>query len=171
MGSSVASSDKSSVCFVMEIPGKQDSSEATSRRTDLGSPAPRSGLRRSLRQAAVVARHILDEENIEVEGGGERDVPEGDDKLVVGFREPEGEGSSPGEEEEQRAPRPLADWGSCNLKDSDVDKLVSDFHPPTLRYLYSASFKASFFSSKQLSELLCSPAEIRAPIPHSLLLL
>ncbi|KAL0395020.1 UNVERIFIED_CONTAM: hypothetical protein Slati_4468200 [Sesamum latifolium] len=60
----------------MEIPGDQDSSEATSRRTDLGPSAPRSGLRRCLRQAAVAARRLLGEKNIEVEGGGEKDMLE-----------------------------------------------------------------------------------------------
>ncbi|KAL0361701.1 UNVERIFIED_CONTAM: hypothetical protein Sradi_3854600 [Sesamum radiatum] len=99
MGSSVASSDESSVRFVMEIPGDQDPSEATSRCTDLGPSAPRSSLRRSLRQAAVAARRLLDEENIEVEGGGERHVPEEeeDNPLAAVLGEPEEEGSSPGE--------------------------------------------------------------------------
>ncbi|KAL0455610.1 UNVERIFIED_CONTAM: hypothetical protein Slati_0900200 [Sesamum latifolium] len=64
----MASSDESSVRFVMEIPGDQDPSEATSCLTDLGPPAPRSGLRWSLRQAAVAARRLMDEENIETEG-------------------------------------------------------------------------------------------------------
>ncbi|KAL0434708.1 UNVERIFIED_CONTAM: hypothetical protein Sradi_0178700 [Sesamum radiatum] len=79
MGSSIASSE-SSVRFVMEVSGDQDSSEATSRRMDFGPFAPRSGLRQSLRQAAVAARRLLDEENIGFEEGGERGVSkEGED--------------------------------------------------------------------------------------------
>ncbi|KAL0355475.1 UNVERIFIED_CONTAM: hypothetical protein Sradi_3994400 [Sesamum radiatum] len=56
----------------MEVPGDQDPSEATSRRADFGPFAPCSGLRRSLQQAAVTARHLLDEENIEIPEEGER---------------------------------------------------------------------------------------------------
>ncbi|KAL0431355.1 UNVERIFIED_CONTAM: hypothetical protein Sradi_0761500 [Sesamum radiatum] len=74
MGSSVASLDESSVRFVMEIPGDQDPLEATSRRTDLDPPVYRSGLRRSLRQAAVAARRLMDEEGVEAEGERERVV-------------------------------------------------------------------------------------------------
>ncbi|KAL0404659.1 UNVERIFIED_CONTAM: hypothetical protein Sradi_2106700 [Sesamum radiatum] len=95
----------------MEVPGDQDSSEATSRRVNFGPFAPRSSLRRSLRQVAVAARRLLDEENVEVEEGVERGVSEEweDGAQAVGLGELEGEGSSPGEEEEQRALRPLAD--------------------------------------------------------------
>ncbi|KAL0378942.1 UNVERIFIED_CONTAM: hypothetical protein Sradi_3199700 [Sesamum radiatum] len=71
MGSSLAYSDESSVRFVMEIPGDQDPSEATSRPIDLDPPMHRSGLKWSLRQAAVAARRLMDEENVEAEG--ERD--------------------------------------------------------------------------------------------------
>ncbi|KAL0454673.1 UNVERIFIED_CONTAM: hypothetical protein Slati_0806500 [Sesamum latifolium] len=71
MSSSIASSDESSVRVLMEVPGDQDPSEATSRRADFGPFAPRSGLKRSLRQAAVTAHHLLDEENVEVQGGRE----------------------------------------------------------------------------------------------------
>ncbi|KAL0427704.1 UNVERIFIED_CONTAM: hypothetical protein Slati_2945200 [Sesamum latifolium] len=70
MSSSVASSDESSVHVIMEVPGDQDPLEATFWRADFGPFAPRSGLRRSLRQAAVVARRLLDEENVEVNEGG-----------------------------------------------------------------------------------------------------
>ncbi|KAL0416431.1 UNVERIFIED_CONTAM: hypothetical protein Slati_3475000 [Sesamum latifolium] len=69
MSSSVASSDESSVRVLMEDPGDQDPSEATSRRADFGPFTPGSGLRRSLRQAAVTARRLLDEENVEVREG------------------------------------------------------------------------------------------------------
>ncbi|KAL0416315.1 UNVERIFIED_CONTAM: hypothetical protein Slati_3463400 [Sesamum latifolium] len=85
MGSSVVSSDESFVRFIMEIPGDQDPSEATSRRTDLGPPAPRSGLGQSLRQAAIAARCLLDEENIEAEQKRESDGPGGDDDMAVGL--------------------------------------------------------------------------------------
>ncbi|KAL0378473.1 UNVERIFIED_CONTAM: hypothetical protein Sradi_3152800 [Sesamum radiatum] len=66
----------------MEVPGDLDSSEATSLRTNFGPSPPRSGLRRSLRQAAVAARRLLDEKNIEAEEGGERGVSEeGEDDV------------------------------------------------------------------------------------------
>ncbi|KAL0394595.1 UNVERIFIED_CONTAM: hypothetical protein Slati_4425700, partial [Sesamum latifolium] len=120
-----------------EIPGDQDTSEATSRRTNLCPSAPRSGLRRSLRQAAIAAHCLLDEENIEVEEEKEGEVPRRDDDMILGLGEPEGEGSSPGEEEGQRAPRSLTDWGSCNLRDSNVDRLVSDFHIPPPFAIYT----------------------------------
>ncbi|KAL0445600.1 UNVERIFIED_CONTAM: hypothetical protein Slati_1687900 [Sesamum latifolium] len=105
MSSSVASSDESSVRVIMEVPGDKDPSEATSRRADFGPFAPRGGLRRSLQQAAVAARRLLDEENVEVQEGGERDVSKegGDGAQALGPGEPKGEGSSPREEEEQRA--------------------------------------------------------------------
>ncbi|KAL0416408.1 UNVERIFIED_CONTAM: hypothetical protein Slati_3472700 [Sesamum latifolium] len=74
MSSSVASLDESSVRVIMEVLGDQDPSEATSRRADFGPFAPRCGLRRSLRQALVTARHLLDEENVEVQERGERGV-------------------------------------------------------------------------------------------------
>ncbi|KAL0405126.1 UNVERIFIED_CONTAM: hypothetical protein Slati_3826500 [Sesamum latifolium] len=82
----------------MEIPGDQDTSEVTSRRTDLGPPAPRSGLRRSLRQPAVAAHRLLDEENIEVEEEREResDVPRGDDDMILGLGESEEKGPPQG---------------------------------------------------------------------------
>ncbi|KAL0427474.1 UNVERIFIED_CONTAM: hypothetical protein Slati_2922200 [Sesamum latifolium] len=78
--------------------------------------------------AAVAARCLMDEENVEAEGDRESGARERDDNVDVGLGDPEGEGSSPGEEEKQIAPRSLADWGSCNLWDLDVDRLVSDFH-------------------------------------------
>ncbi|KAL0406069.1 UNVERIFIED_CONTAM: hypothetical protein Slati_3920800 [Sesamum latifolium] len=53
----------------MEVPGDQDPSEATSRRGDFSPFSPRGGLRRSLRQAAVTAHRLLDEENVEVQEG------------------------------------------------------------------------------------------------------
>ncbi|KAL0454818.1 UNVERIFIED_CONTAM: hypothetical protein Slati_0821000 [Sesamum latifolium] len=138
MGSSIASSDKSSVHIVMEILVDQDPPEATSHCTDLGLSAPWSGLRRSLRQAAVAARRLLDEENIEDEGERESEGLEGDDGMIVGLGELEGEGSSPREEKEgQRAPRSPRDWGSCNLRDSYVDRLVSDFHIPPPFAIYT----------------------------------
>ncbi|KAL0400080.1 UNVERIFIED_CONTAM: UDP-glucose flavonoid 3-O-glucosyltransferase 6 [Sesamum radiatum] len=132
MGPSVAFSNDSSVRVIMKVPGDQDFLEATSHLADFGPFAPCSGLMRSLGQAAVAAHRLLDEENVGVEEGGERGVfEEGEDGAqVVSLGVPEGEGSSPGEEEEQRAARPLVDWGSCNLKDSDVDKLASEFHIP-----------------------------------------
>ncbi|KAL0448072.1 UNVERIFIED_CONTAM: hypothetical protein Slati_1935100 [Sesamum latifolium] len=71
----------------------------------------------------------MDEEDVvaEEEVGG---VHEGGDVVEVDLGDPEGEGSSLGEEEERRAPRSLVDWGSCNLRDSDVDRLIFDFHIP-----------------------------------------
>ncbi|KAL0420702.1 UNVERIFIED_CONTAM: hypothetical protein Slati_3093100 [Sesamum latifolium] len=64
MGSSVVSLDESSVRFVMEVSGGQDPSEAISRRTDLDPPVHQIGLRRSLRQAAVAACRLMDEEDL-----------------------------------------------------------------------------------------------------------
>ncbi|KAL0400179.1 UNVERIFIED_CONTAM: hypothetical protein Sradi_2361200 [Sesamum radiatum] len=53
----------------MEVPGDEDPSKATSRRVDFGPFAPRSGLRRSLRQTAVTAHRLLDDENVEIPEG------------------------------------------------------------------------------------------------------
>ncbi|KAL0454713.1 UNVERIFIED_CONTAM: hypothetical protein Slati_0810500 [Sesamum latifolium] len=70
MGSSVASLDEYSVSFVMEVPGGQDPLEATSRRTDLDLPGYWSDLRRSLRQVAVAACRLMDEEDVMAAGEG-----------------------------------------------------------------------------------------------------
>ncbi|KAL0407312.1 UNVERIFIED_CONTAM: hypothetical protein Slati_4045100 [Sesamum latifolium] len=90
MSSSVASSDESSVRILMEVSGDQDPSEATSRRADFGPFAPRSGLRWSLRQAAVTAYRLLDEENVEVQEGGERGAfeEERDNAQALSLGEP-----------------------------------------------------------------------------------
>ncbi|KAL0405431.1 UNVERIFIED_CONTAM: hypothetical protein Slati_3857000 [Sesamum latifolium] len=74
MSSSVASSDESSVCVIMEVPGDQDPSEATFQHVDFGPFAPRGGLRWSLRQAAMTARRLLDEKNVGVQEEGDRGV-------------------------------------------------------------------------------------------------
>ncbi|KAL0402103.1 UNVERIFIED_CONTAM: hypothetical protein Slati_4240200 [Sesamum latifolium] len=83
MGSSVASSDESSVRFVIEVPRSQDPLEATFRRTDLGASVHQSGLRWSLWQAAVAARRLMDEKDVVAEGQRVSDAPEGDDGLDV----------------------------------------------------------------------------------------
>ncbi|KAL0462507.1 UNVERIFIED_CONTAM: hypothetical protein Slati_0138300 [Sesamum latifolium] len=169
MSSSIASSDESLVRVLMEVPGDQDPSEATSRRANFGPFAPRSGLRQSLRQAALTARHLLDEENVEVQEGGERGASkeEGDDAQALYLGEPEGEGSSPGEEEEQRAPLPLADWGSCNLKDSDIDKLASEFHIPPPFAIYTPLPSTRPFSPPNNCLDFFWPVEVRSSISHS----
>ncbi|KAL0455071.1 UNVERIFIED_CONTAM: hypothetical protein Slati_0846300 [Sesamum latifolium] len=178
MASPPASSDESSVRFFKEVPTDQDPSKATSRRMGLDPSIFQSGRRRSLRQASATALCLIDEEDVMDEGdevSGEADeIHEGDkgdeggdedDEMNLG--EDEGEGSSPGEEERE-APRSLVDWGSCNLRSSDVDWLILDFHipssfvfytpVPTSRPLFSLANCLSFFIAQMRLGL-------RFPIP------
>ncbi|KAL0420633.1 UNVERIFIED_CONTAM: hypothetical protein Slati_3086200 [Sesamum latifolium] len=171
MSSSVASS-MSPLSVLLWRFGDQDPLEVTSRRVDFGPFAPRGGLRRSFRQAAVTARHLLDEENVEVQEGGERGVTEekGDSGQDLGPGEPRGGVLSRGRGRTEGS-SPLAHWGSCNLKDLEVDKLVSKFHIPPPFAIYTPLPLGRSFSPPDncLAFFLAQlRSGLRFPIPPSI---
>ncbi|KAL2230312.1 UNVERIFIED_CONTAM: hypothetical protein Sindi_1625600 [Sesamum indicum] len=77
--------------------------------------------RRSLRQAIVAARHLIDKEDVDPEAGGK-----------------EREGSSPREEEREISPS-LLEWGSSILKTSGIDQLIRKYHISPAFIIYTPS--------------------------------
>ncbi|KAL0329441.1 UNVERIFIED_CONTAM: hypothetical protein Sradi_4930800 [Sesamum radiatum] len=111
----MASADES-VRFVREVLPNNNPLEANSRRTSSDPSILRGGRGRRLRQAAIAACRLLDEEDVrDEEGEGEGANEESDVD--------EGEGSFP-EEECKEAPHSFMDWGSSNLRTTYIDRLI-----------------------------------------------